>query len=54
MTICSNICCILPMLIFILCMFEYTDERPVWAKQFGAVRLGFQEFQYPNITSCTN
>ena len=49
----SNICCILPMLIFILSMFTYSDERPEWAKQFNTVRLGFRNGTYPDIVNTT-
>lgn len=48
-TICANICCVLPMVIFILSIFVYTDERPEWAKQFNVVRFGFAEQEYPPV-----
>ena len=47
LTIFMNLLFIVPVLIFVLYMFNYTDERPEWAKQFNTVRYGLNHDEYP-------
>ena len=44
-----NIACVLPLMIFILSVFTYSDSRPEWAKVFSPVRLGFEPNPYPHV-----
>ena len=44
----SQACCVLPAFILVLSIFEYDDQRPIWAKQFSTVRMS-QDENVPKI-----
>ena len=52
LTICANVCFILPILVFVMYMIEYNDQRPEWARPFPTFRCGFGELEYPDINTC--
>ena len=45
----ANLCCILPVVIFVLTKFTYADDRPEWVKHFDTVEFDFDDCGFPRI-----
>lgn len=49
-TIFTNVCCVVPIFIFAMSMFVFTEQRPEWARKFPAIRYGLDEKPYPSTS----
>ena len=45
----ANVCCILPVFVFVLSTYHYADERPDWARHFDTVEYEFDDSDFPAV-----
>ena len=46
---CTQLTCVVPVLIMVICIFSYEDKRPSWAAQFSSVRYTHNDDKNPYI-----